>query len=174
VSKSYVVYWLHDQNCTNPMEHGYIGVTSRQRRRAIMHRYNRRFPKFEMTILFRGERIECLNAEAVFRPRPNIGWNKATGGGHESGHLRGIPKSPEQRAKMREAALRRYADPAERDRTKAAVKQAFESIDRTGANNGRFGKPMSDETKQKIRDKITERGGVSGQMNPNYRHGRYS
>ena len=32
-----------------------------------------------------------------------------------------------------------------------------------------FGRTMSETTKQKIRDKIIERGGVSGSRNPNYR-----
>ena len=172
-SAPYIVYWLYNQDCTNPMEHGYIGVTSRQRRRMAVHRYSRRFPKFELKILFRGSRIACLEAEKVFRPRPHIGWNKTPGGGHESGHFRGMPKSPEQRAKMRAAALARYADPKERERTQQAVKKAFETIDRSGANNHRYGVQMSEETKEKIRQRALERD-MSGANNPNYRHGRYT
>lgn len=172
-AKPYIVYWLRDETCTNPMEHGYIGVTSRQRRREIIHRYSRRFPEFELTILFRGGRAACLDAEKIFRPRPYIGWNKAPGGGHESGHLRGMPKSEEQKAKMRAAALARYADPKERERTARAVKKGLKHIDRSGANNGHFGKPTSEAAKQKIRDKIAERGGVAGSNNPNFKHGRY-
>lgn len=170
---AYIVYWLHDQTCTNPMEHGYIGVTSRQRRRIIVHRYSRRFPEFELTVLFRGSRLACLDAEKIFRPRPYIGWNKAPGGGHESGHLRGIPKSEEQKAKMRAAALARYADPKERERTSRSVKEALEGVDRSGANNSNFGKVTSEATKEKMRQRIAERGGVDGPNNPNFKHGRY-
>ena len=86
----------------------------------------------------------------------------------------GIPKSRKTRERMREAALRRYAKPGEKKKTQAAVKKAFETIDRSGPNNGRFGKPVSEETKEKMRQRIAERGGVDGKNNPNFRHGRYS
>ena len=85
----------------------------------------------------------------------------------------GIPKSRKTRERMREAALRRYRDPVEREKTRAAVKKAFETIDRSGANNGHYGKPLSEATKQKIRDRLIERGGYAGSRNPNFRHGLY-
>jgi tartrate dehydratase alpha subunit/fumarate hydratase class I-like protein len=48
------------------------------------------------------------------------------------------PKSEKTKAKMRAAALRRYANPAEREKTQKAVKQAFEHIDRSGSNNPNY------------------------------------
>ena len=50
-----------------------------------------------------------------------------------------------------------------------AVKRGLKGIARSGANNPMFGRAMSEETKQKIRDAIDERGGISGSNNPNYR-----
>jgi hypothetical protein len=75
---------------------------------------------------------------------------------------------------MRAAALKRYRDPAESERTSRAVKKGLRGIDRTGSNNPSFGKPMSEATKQKVRKRIAERGGLLGKSNPNYRHGRYA
>jgi hypothetical protein len=46
-------------------------------------------------------------------------------------------------------------------------------VDRSGANNSRFGKPVSEATKEKMRQRIAERGGVDGPNNPNFKHGRY-
>ena len=87
----------------------------------------------------------------------------------KSDHIKGRPKSPDQREKMRQASLRRYQDPTERQRTSEAVKRGLKGIDRSGAGNSMFGRTMSEETKQKIRDAIDERGGVPGSRNPNYR-----
>jgi len=85
----------------------------------------------------------------------------------------GWPKSREHREKLRAAALARYAKQGERERTQEIVKEAFKTIDRSGANNGHFGKPHSDDSKKMISDKVEERGGHRGARNPNYRHGRY-
>jgi hypothetical protein len=81
-------------------------------------------------------------------------------------------KPPAQRAKMREAALRRYQDPAERERTAAVVKEALKDVDRAGPNNSHFGKAHSRESKALISRRVAERGGHGGTKNPNYRHGR--
>ena len=74
---------------------------------------------------------------------------------------------------MRQAALARYADPKERERTQQAVKKAFETIDRSGPNNSRYGVKQSEATKEKIRQRALERD-MGGANNPNYRHGRYT
>ena len=47
----------------------------------------------------------------------------------QSAKMKGRPKTLEQRAKMRVAALKRYTDPAERERTSRVVKDALK-IDR--------------------------------------------
>lgn len=168
------VYWLFDASCQDRRRHGCIGATKATRfySRLNQHKHSTRIPKpFQYEIIFRGSQKNALALEAKLRPRPNIGWNLGVGGFANGGGLKGIPKSPEQRAKMRNAALKRYTDPTEAIRTSKAVKRGLAGIDRTGANNPNFGKKMSEKTKQKIRDKIAERGGVSGQTNPNYRHG---
>jgi hypothetical protein len=124
--------------------------------------------------LFEGTIKQCIALEQMLRPVARIGWNELPGG--QFGHAqKGIPKSPEQREKMRQAALRRYADPAERERTSKDVKLGIKikKRDYTGAKNPNYGKITSEAAKQKMRDKIAERGGVNGENNPNYRHGDY-
>jgi hypothetical protein len=176
----WVVYWLHNSSHTKPKTQGYIGVCIRRRLhlRIYRHRFNNRkrhrfTSKFQWEILFTGSKKECFKLERNLRPRIKIGWNLASGGdeGRGSGS-KGTPKSPEHRAKLSAAARARYTDPAERTRMSRSVKKALKGIDRTGANNPMFGRHMSEETKEKIRAKMEERG-VTGKFNPNYRHGRY-
>jgi hypothetical protein len=172
----WLLYWLYDDTCVDHTQHGYIGVTKESRLaiRMHQHQHNSRIPKpFRYAILYRESQKIALAMEAILRPRPHIGWNIGIGGFPDGKSLRGVPKTPEQREKMKAAALRRYADPAERERTQKAVKHAFEYIDRSGANNSRYGAVVSETTKQKMRDRIAERGGVTGEKNPNYRTGEF-
>lgn len=166
--QSWFVYWLFDERCVCPWRHGYIGVCNNLPHRLFNHRRNRRFPpNWDWKILLTAPtEAECHKVERDFRPRHNIGWNQGIGGYRSGAGLAGVPKSTEQKEKMRAAALRRYADPAERLRTQKAVKDAFKTIDRSGANNGRYGYATSEATKEKIRFKIIERGGVAGDRNP--------
>jgi len=170
------VYWLFDDTCQDRRRHGCIGATKATRlyARLNQHQHSARIPQpFRYKIIFRGSRKKALALEARLRPRPYIGWNLGVGGFANGKGLKGIPKSVEQRAKIRAAALRRYTDPAEHARTSKAVKRGLKRIDRNGANNPNFGKQMSETTKQKIRDRVAARGGMWGTDNPNYRHGRY-
>ncbi len=193
------VYWLYDDRCICLWRHGYIGFTKHLLVRIAAHRRGPGSkgarslpPDFKVQILFTGTIEDAYEIERQLRPHPGIGWNRAAGGqksclGYKhtkefrqlkaadaARRFKGIPKSVEHRAKQRAAALARYAKPGEKERTQEAVKKAFKTIDRTGTNNGMFGKHMNEAAKQKVRDKIEERGGVSGENNPNYRHGLYS
>jgi hypothetical protein len=168
-----VLYWLFDDRCVCLWRHGYIGVTVDWPHRLYRHRSESNFlPSFfKGQVLFRGPVQHCLRLERKLRPTAGIGWNKYPGG--RSGHAaKGVPKSPETRAKMRAAALSRYADPAERERTSKAVKRTRHLVDQTGVNNPRFGVPMSEATKEKVRQRIQERGGLLGVSNPNWRGGK--
>jgi hypothetical protein len=138
------------------------------------HRQSGKWTNFQIEIIFRGSKREALALEKRLRPTPGIGWNVGIGGFADGRGMRGVPKSQEHRERMRAGALKRYADPAEHKRTADAVKKALKLIDRTGSNNPRFGKHLSEDTKAKIRQRLAERGGMSGPNNPNYRHGRYS
>jgi hypothetical protein len=172
----WLIYWLFDDSCRDQRRHGCVGATKTTRlfARLNQHQHSPRLPKpFRYKILFRGSRKEALAREAKLRPRPYIGWNIGVGGFANGKGLKGLPKSPEQRAKMRAAALRRYTDPAEHARTSKTVKRGLKGIDRSGANNPNFGKQMSEAAKQKMRDSIATGGGRLGTDNPNYRHGRY-
>src|SRR5215831_668881 len=165
-----VVYWLYDERCVCPWRHGYIGTTVTWPRRLYRHRTESEFPSdtFQGQVLFRGTVKQCLKLETEMRPRAQIGWNTLPGGlGGFAG--KGVPKSAEHKENIRQAALRRYSNPAEHVRTSKAVKRGLKNVDRTGANNPSYGKPMAEDTKQKVRDRIAERGGVSGKNNPNYK-----
>ena len=141
--------------------------------RLAQHQNRERIPKpFEYKIIFRGSRKEALALEAKLRPRPYIGWNIGVGGFADGRGLRGIPRPSSLRAAISASAKLRYADPKEHERTSKAVKRGLKGVDRSGSNNSRFGAVVSEKTKQKMRDKIAERGGVAGKRNPNYRHGR--
>src|SRR5262245_39159905 len=83
-SKRAIVYWLKDESCRDPLTDGYVGVTGKPGRvRLWQHRRFGRFPSasFDLIELWRGNRIECLRREALWRPKPNIGWNTKAGGG---------------------------------------------------------------------------------------------
>jgi hypothetical protein len=170
------VYWLFDASCRDKHKHGCIGATKATRiwMRINQHKNSARIPQpFQYTIIFRGSRKEALAFEAKLRPRPYIGWNVGVGGFSDGGGLKGIQRSPEVREKIRAAALRRWANPVFRAKQLKLLKRTtFGQYDRSGANNPNFGKATSEATKQKMRDKIAERG-ILGKKNPNYRHGEY-
>lgn len=124
-----ILYWLHDSSCVCLWRHGYIGMTIDWPHRLHRHRSESDFlpTQFSGQVLFKGSIKKCLALEQQLRPVANIGWNRYPGG--RSGHAaKGIPKSPEQREKMRQAALRRYADPTEHERTSRDVKKGLKNV----------------------------------------------
>ena len=99
--QDHIVYWIHDDTCYDPANHGYIGVTtsSRKRARFLEHKGSNRFPKdFKFVELRRGSAKECYLTEACLRPKANIGWNIAPGGAR--GNKNGIPRSDDTRRKI--------------------------------------------------------------------------
>lgn len=168
-----IVYWLYDERCICPWRHGYIGVSIEFDARLQRHRLRAGTRKgavgvpaiFNHKILFIGTLDECLALEEQFRPHRGIGWNRARGGqrpwldykhdaetrAKSSAAVKGRskrPKSLETCAKISVAALRRYADPTQRAAAAAHLRAL--RCDRAGTNNGHFGKPHSNSTKQKI------------------------
>jgi hypothetical protein len=172
----HVVYWLYDAGCVSPKKDGYIGASNNPTKQAWRYEKAKKFgdKKFQMKILFWGSKEECLAVERQLRPHHGIGWNKGAGGFKDGSGCKGVAKSAEHKAKIRAAALARYQDPAEHKRTSRDVKRGLGRNHSVGVNNPMFGREMSDKSKQKIRDRIEQRGGVFGKNNPNYRHGRYS
>lgn len=95
------VYWIRDASCRYPEWDGYIGVTTEKRFKARCNEHLRakRFPEAsQISIIFRGNIEACYTYEAVLRPYPNMGWNKAAGGAR--GHAIGAPKTVETRMKI--------------------------------------------------------------------------
>ncbi len=100
-----VVYWLFDETCRYPARHGYVGITTRFKRRIVEHRLSGEFPDgFSAVIIYEGTVDECFAIEEQLRPQHRIGWNKSRGG-HMRNHSVGYAYSDEARAKM-SAALK--------------------------------------------------------------------
>ena len=174
----HTVYWLYSGKGKRPKNHGYIGITANLEMRILQHqRLNERHrvlkvPKeFNWRVLFIGTKKQCLELEKRLRPRSNIGWNHGPGGVANSAS--GVPKSTEHREKIRLASIARWAKKGAREKQSIAVKKGLREIDRSGANNAMWGKHMSEEAKEKVRQKIIERGGVWGRNNPNYKDGSF-
>jgi hypothetical protein len=95
-----VLYWIHDNTCIRSITDGYVGVTTVKRfqARKLEHLRSGRFPKDAvMTIIHRSNIEGCYAYEAVQRPYPNMGWNKAAGGAR--GHKIGSKRSEETKRK---------------------------------------------------------------------------
>ena len=161
-------YWLHSDHGTDPDRHGYVGVTRHLLRRIYWH-FHRGLPAFKVEILLRGTKEQCLALEKKLRPTSNIGWNKNIGGTHPGSVGKGKPKTPEHRAKMKAAALKRYQDPDQHELTSVFVKKGLPKNHSKGKNNPRYGKKMSEASKAKMRATIAASGGRSGDRNPNYK-----
>lgn len=73
------VYWLYDATCHNPYTDGYVGTTDNLEQRLSQHQRGP-LPAHKAKILFQGTIKECQHKEEVYRPRENMGWNKARGG----------------------------------------------------------------------------------------------
>ena len=85
-----VLYWLYDPaTCSDPYQHGWIGITENLNQRVMQHRC-KPAPKMrwlgidvtkgEAKILLERPRSECLALEAKYRPDTDIGWNRERGG----------------------------------------------------------------------------------------------
>ena len=73
-------YWLRNADCTDIRKHGYVGVSVNPKNRARVHRHRRRFPDFELELIFCGSQSECYAMEINLRPVAGIGWNVEAGG----------------------------------------------------------------------------------------------
>jgi len=140
----HLVYWLFDESCVCPWKHGYIGVTNNLHNRLKGHRAKQR-RVFEHRILFKGTERECYALESAMRPEAFIGWNVALGG--EGGSRQ--PRSLETRQRIREAAIRRYADPNEREKM-SAVQMGREVTWGAKIAAGKRGLKPSDVTRAKM------------------------
>lgn len=87
------VYWIHRPEHTDILSQGYVGITKRFDRRLVEHSKTNenRHLKFAINkygwenlvkekILISNEEY-CLDIESKLRPKENIGWNLAKGGG---------------------------------------------------------------------------------------------
>jgi len=84
----YKLYWIHLPEHTNPFTEGYVGVTSRTiEKRLQEHHRERDLPDgCVITQITTGDKSFILEMENTFRPEPDIGWNRRSGGHHGTQH----------------------------------------------------------------------------------------
>lgn len=87
----YKLYWIKYQECQNPFEEGYIGITSQTiEKRFDNHKYNTKNKHLKNRCRQENVKIVCLFdnldqqqariLEEQYRPKENIGWNINKGG----------------------------------------------------------------------------------------------
>ena len=93
------------------MTEGYIGITNDPKGRLQGHKDKAEWfdDRCVMTILQDGlTRQEARTIERILRPRPNIGWNKAVGGGDPpTGHVGWRPYGNDFKKGKKDSALTR-------------------------------------------------------------------
>lgn len=89
------LYWIKLKSHTDFLTEGYIGITYNFERRVLQHRLKARsgvgkvyeilnkLPEedVEFKVLVIGDEKYCRDLEYKLRPKPDIGWNSAQGGG---------------------------------------------------------------------------------------------
>ena len=106
------VYWIRHPEMKYHMTEGYVGITNNPKGRFQRHKKVADWfdDRCEMVILQDGlTRQEAIDIETLLRPRWNIGWNNAPGGGDPpQGMMKGrrykvphYPKNRKTRARMK-------------------------------------------------------------------------
>lgn len=94
------LYWIHTKNMTDILTEGYVGISYRPKLRFIDHcREKPKFKSMQQSILLAGDVKYIKEIEKKLRPRKNIGYNIAAGGGIPPSQ-KGVPKSNEWKAYM--------------------------------------------------------------------------
>ena len=87
-----IVYWIKREGMTNPLNEGYVGVTSKSIQERFEEHSKNVYKKSHVkkaidlyddiivSELYEGSEEQCLIMEASYRPDENIGWNIAKGG----------------------------------------------------------------------------------------------
>jgi|APGre2960657404_1045060.scaffolds.fasta_scaffold26754_4 hypothetical protein len=90
---SSAVYWIAHKDHTDMFSQGYIGVSNNHKKRWYSHSWKAENPHFfnaikkygwenlEKKVVLIAEDDYCLDIEKKIRPKNNIGWNIAIGGG---------------------------------------------------------------------------------------------
>lgn len=101
------LYWIHDEDDSDPFNQGYIGITCRPQFRFQAHHILDEHVGAVTTILCHSlGREQALELERSYRPKPYIGWNVAPGGGggvpdvFRKNRRVGAPRSMECRRKI--------------------------------------------------------------------------
>jgi len=110
--ENYVVYWVHLPEHTDYNTQGYIGITNNFNKRLVQHKRKPPNPHFRSAILkyswdnlvkeavvINIDKEAAILLEEMLRPKENIGWNTAMGGGVAPSWL-GKRHSEETRLKM--------------------------------------------------------------------------
>lgn len=171
------VYWIHHEYQTDPTEEGYIGVSYNPSERLKQHKARTENPllaealasdsNIVMNILFIGSYECALLREKCFRPKKNIGWNIAAGGGSPP-NQKGVPKSQQTKEKMSlnnvgfkgkrhsENTVKRMRE-AHANRapiTEETRRKISEALRGKSRSRSQVRSPHSEETKRKISESL--------------------
>ena len=172
------VYWIHllDQS----WDEGYIGVSIDPNRRFSEHqnpkhqyRLHEEIKKYGSNIIYDiiyvGTNESCYNLEQDLRPTAHIGWNVAAGGiggtrelllgikKSKPAHNKGKPMLEEQKEHLRQIMTGRQSPNKGKlfgpktQEIKDKISKTSQALNRVGHWAGKSKGPMSEETKENIR-----------------------
>jgi len=159
---NYYVYWIHKEHHTDPYSQGYVGISNDPVRRFKEHSNNKQKSyvanaiKSGATMSVLHENIDKVSAKSIeetYRPKENIGWNVAKGGGMPPlGSWDKVNSCPENRIKATEALLKRQRESGYTEAELHNIESA-----RIRAKTGLHKTPHTTETKKLISEKNKER-----------------
>lgn len=170
------IYWIRLPEHKDFLSEGYIGISNNVNYRLKQHKnyatnahLANAIKKYgwdnliKEVVLIANESY-CLMMEKIIRAKENIGWNIAIGGGKPPAHKGGVPLSQETKDKISKAktgvkltgdnlkrARQQIVESGKKTRFVKGMKMSKEMKNKSA--KARIGRIVSEETKDKIRQK---------------------
>lgn len=144
------IYWIHHIDHIDVFSQGYVGISNNPSERFIQHKSNTNkhlsnaFSKYKeeeiiVDILLESSEEYCKHLEYLLRPKQNIGWNIAIGGG--------LPPPPDQERNKRISLSRNpYSEETKKKRWETRRINGtdkgyeYDSSNRVGKKRGKYKK----------------------------------
>lgn len=163
----YYLYWIHDTQFTDPLTEGYIGISNQPKARFKAHTTNTAsvgsskvrehvdingINSVKHSILSQHTDLESARkVEKAYRPKPNIGWNIAVGGG-VTPDCTGRILDEETKAKIRKKNIKTKATRTYTNKYKGTTGR-YTDAQRKHIGSFHIGQTISKEHRQAISDK---------------------